>query len=236
MPFFKQPMKVSAKDDDSPVTAADMAADECIRMGLIKRFGTDISVVSEESRHGVDSDGFWLVDPLDGTRSFIAGSPEFTVNIAWIQNQRPQWGVIYAPALNQTWWGGPGYGAFADGRPIRAVTPQTPLRVVASKNHLTPQTADYLQRLPNHRPIHSGSSLKFCELAMGRADLYPRLGPCCEWDTAAGEAILIGAGGRICDFAGQLLRYGKPDPLNPWFLASGQADPRDYLPQAQDQQ
>ena len=233
---FGQPVGVQQKADNSPVTAADLAADRCITQGLVGLFGEHTRIVSEESNHGganpngQDSDEFWLIDPLDGTKSFIAGSAEFTVNIALIRQGRPIWGVIDAPALGKTWWGGLQQGAFEDAQAVNAVAPASPLRVLASKNHLTPATQQFLNGLESHQKVQSGSSLKFCEIASGRADLYPRMGPCCEWDTGAGEAILIGAGGSVCDLQGQPLRYGKADTLNPFFIASGQADPRDYLP------
>lgn len=235
LPFFRNDPDVLTKADSSPLTQADLAADRCIVNGLKQLLGDDTSIVSEESTHGPTAEVFWLVDPLDGTKSFVAGSCEFTVNIALIRHGRPVWGVIFAPALDQCWWGGPGLGAFYEGQPIHVQPCQQPLRVLASKNHLNADTRAYLERLPEHVPVHSGSSLKFCTIALGQADLYPRLGPCCEWDTGAGEAILMGAGGSICDLQGQELVYGKSDPLNPHFIASGQTDPRHYLPQRQDQ-
>lgn len=226
--YFRGDFEVYDKSDDSPLTQADLAADAIISAGL-----PDYPIRSEESSHGdfAASETFWLVDPVDGTRSFVAGSPEYTVNIALIHRGRPVWGVIDAPALNQTWWGGPGQGAFFNGEPIRVTATQSPLRVLASRNHLNALTLDFIAALPAHERVQRGSSLKFCAIAMGQADLFPRMGPCCEWDTGAGEAILIGAGGSICDLAGQPLAYGKADALNPYFIASGETNPVDYLPQ-----
>ncbi len=228
--YFQSDFEVYDKADDSPLTQADLAADRVITAAL-----KDFPIRSEESGHGdfVNAETFWLVDPLDGTKSFVAGHPDYTVNIALIHQGRPVWGVIDAPALGQTWWGGPGHGAFFNGEPMRASAANTPLRVLASRNHLNAATHAFIEALPAHTRVQRGSSLKFCAIAMGEADLYPRLGPCCEWDTGAGEAILMGAGGAICDLNGAPLAYGKVDALNPFFVASGKTNPVDYLPQGQ---
>ena len=231
MPYFASNLTVSLKSDNSPVTVADQAAHHVIEQAL-QPLG--YPVVSEEGHNRDGGACYWLVDPLDGTRSFIDGSTEFTVNIAWIDQGRPVWGVVHAPALNRTWWGGVDHDSQMQSeqgvQTIQVSPSRHPLRVLASKNHSNPATQAFLEQLGQIEHIASGSSLKFCEIAQGQADLYPRLGPCCEWDTAAGEAVLMGAGGQVCDFQGQPLRYGKSDVLNPHFIASGQRDPRDYLP------
>lgn len=235
--FFQGSVEVQIKSDRSEVTEADHAAHRIIEQGLAE---TGIPVVSEEGSHHAGAERFWCVDPLDGTKSFIAGSPEYTVNIALIEQGRPVWGVVYAPAQERLWFGGAGQGAWMQSQggeqPIGVSATGSPLRVLATRNHSNPQTEAFLADLGPIEHLARGSSLKFCAIAQGEADLYPRLGPCCEWDTAAGEAILIGAGGAVCDFDGQPLRYGKPDVLNPWFIASGQASPSDYLPKRQHQQ
>lgn len=231
MDYFQTSLAVSLKSDDSPVTLADQAAHDLIESALASQ---GLPVVSEEGQHSSQAERYWLVDPLDGTRSFIAGSPEFTVNIALIDQGRPVWGVVHAPALNKTWFGGVGHPSqmrvSGQSEPIRVSPPQVPLRVMASKNHSNPETQAFITGLGAVDHVAAGSSLKFCYIAQGLADVYPRLGPCCEWDTAAGEAVLIGAGGGVCDFQGNPLAYGKADVLNPHFIASGQRDPRDYLP------
>lgn len=228
MAFFES-HRVTTKADGSPVTEADLAAHE-ILLGL-----PDFPVVSEEGDHTPPSGPYWLVDPLDGTRSFVEGQPDFTVNVALIESGAPVWGMVSAPAFETTWWGGQGRGAVVQrggqAAAIRVSPTASPLRVLCSKNHLNGPTQGFIDGLGPVARVQRGSSLKFCAIAEGEADLYPRLGPCCEWDTAAGQAVLEGAGGQVVDFAGQRLRYGKADVLNPHFLASGQADPRDYLPQ-----
>ncbi|MBJ6985384.1 3'(2'),5'-bisphosphate nucleotidase CysQ [Luteimonas sp. MC1750] len=223
---------VRAKADASPVTAADLAAHHCIVHGLT-RLTPDIPVLSEESAHAVPTgrrrawSRFWLVDPLDGTREFLKRNGEFTVNIALVDHGVPVFGVIQAPVGGAVWHGAPGEGAFRrDGdaeRPIATRRPATaPLRVAASRSHLDPRTAALLQRLGAHETIGLGSSLKFCLLAEGGMDAYPRMGPTSEWDTAAGQAILEAAGGCVLDLQGRPFRYNQRDTLlNGHFIALG---------------
>lgn len=221
---------VKHKDDGSPLTLADLAAHSIVAEGL-RRLTREVPVVSEEDDASqvfrVPMGEFWLVDPLDGTREFLARNGEFTVNVALVRDGRPVWGVVYAPALDLMYWGGPGVGAFRQGasgvQAIQAAGPVLPghaCRVLASKSHLDDDTRDFIGRLGNAVLVQAGSSLKFCRLAEGSADLYPRFGPTCEWDTAAGQAVLEGAGGQVVDRHGQPLRYGKPGVLNPHFIAS----------------
>lgn len=221
--------RLSYKADDSPLTIADLAAHQTIA-GALRRLTPDIGVVSEEDagslRHRLPSGEFWLVDPLDGTKEFLARSGEFTVNIALVRDGVPVLGVVYAPIVAQMYWGGQGIGAFRDSAgvtaPIRVAAPaaDAPLRVLASKSHLNAETAAFIARLGRHELVQAGSSLKFCRIAEGAADVYPRLGPTCEWDTAAAQAVVEAAGGIVHDLGGVALRYGKPEVLNPHFVAA----------------
>ena len=223
---------VRAKADDSPVTAADMAAHRCIIAGLA-RLTPDIPVLSEESAHTVPLHArrawsrFWLVDPLDGTREFLKGNGEFTVNIALVDAGVPVFGVIQSPVSGAVWHGVPGQGAFRRDAGIERVVSTrrpaiAPLRVAASRSHLDARTAAMLQRIGEHESIGLGSSLKFCLLAEGGMDAYPRLGPTSEWDTAAGQAILEAAGGCVLDLRGRPFRYNQRDTLlNGDFVALG---------------
>lgn len=225
-------LAVRAKADHSPVTAADLAAHRCIVAGLAK-LTPDIPVLSEEATHAVTLEKrrawsrYWLVDPLDGTREFLKRNGEFTVNIALIDDGVAVFGVIQSPVSGAVWHGAPGQGAFRrDGdaeRPIATRRPATaPLRVAASRSHLDPRTAALLARIGEHESIGLGSSLKFCLLAEGGMDAYPRMGPTSEWDTAAGQAILEAAGGRVLDLRGRPFRYNQRDTLlNGDFIALG---------------
>lgn len=238
---------VVTKADQSPVTAADAAA-EAVILAALARLAPDLPVVAEEATAAGQAPAdlgrrFALVDPLDGTKEFIARNGEFTVNIALIEAGRPVAGVVLAPALGLIWWGVVGVGAFAaqlgtDGRtltakrPIRVrAAPVAGLSVLASRSHCGAATEDFLGRLTVAERISAGSSLKFCRIAEGICDLYPRHGPTMEWDTAAGDAILSAAGGKVTDTRGQPLVYGKrgrpgvADFLNPDFVAMGDLDP-----------
>jgi 3'(2'), 5'-bisphosphate nucleotidase len=219
----------SIKEDNSPLTQADLAAHHIIADALA-RLTPDIPVVSEEDadslRHRQAHGVFWLIDPLDGTKEFLARNDEFTVNIALIKDGIAVFGVIDAPALGLTYWGGTEMSAF---RTYKGETvaihvsnrdSQRPLRVVASKSHMNADTVAFIDKLGAHELIQAGSSLKFCRVAEGAADYYPRLGPTCEWDTAAAQAIVEAAGGHVYQLDGQPLRYGKAELLNPYFVAS----------------
>ena len=226
-------LAVSPKADNSPVTQADLRAHEIIVEGLAK-LAPAIPVVSEEDtdslRHRTPDGLFWLIDPLDGTREFIARNDEFTVNIALISGGVAVLGVVFAPALDLLYWGGADFGAFRDasGKTERiavAGNGQSPcaIRVVASKSHMNAETSRFIMALGPHELIQAGSSLKFCRIAEGAADIYPRLGPTCEWDTAAAQAIVEAAGGHVSTLDGARLRYGKTDVLNPHFIARAAA-------------
>jgi 3'(2'), 5'-bisphosphate nucleotidase len=221
----------SLKTDGSPVTAADQAAEDIIQAALAD-LTPEIPVIAEEAMAKgpapeVAGRRFWLVDPLDGTREFLSGNGEFTVNIALIEDGRPILGVVVAPALGQSYGGyGPGTATLADAdgeRPIqvRPVPPEGET-VMGSRSHGDPAA---MERFLADRKVAAfraaGSSLKLCLIARGEADVYPRFGPTMEWDIAAGHAVLAAAGGRVRTLEGGPFLYGKPDYRNGPFIASG---------------
>lgn len=238
MAVYATDFAADAKADASPVTAADHAAEAIILAGLRKELPGAPCVAEEEVAAGrvpdIGAGPFILVDPLDGTREFVSRNGDFTVNIALVRGRVPVVGVVYAPARGMLYSGRPGAAfavATADGAIIgrrRAITvrpPREPLSIVASRAHLTPETAAFIERFPGAETVSVGSSLKFCLLASGEADLYPRFGRTMEWDTAAGDAVLRAAGGRMRRPDGSPLLYGKRgqaddvDFANPWFVA-----------------
>lgn len=225
---------VEIKADRSPLTAADRAAHACIEAGLAA-LTPAIPVWSEESagipwetrRHWRE---FWLVDPLDGTREFLGRNGEFTVNIALVRDHQPVLGVVHAPVPDRDYYGWRGGGAWrADGggaaRGIRVRRPVTdPVRVTGSRSHRDPGLDALLRALGPHTFVAVGSSLKFCLVAEGKADFYPRFGPTSAWDTAAGQAVVEAAGGSVQDLQGTALRYNRQaEILNPAFAAWGDA-------------
>ncbi len=221
---------VRSKADRSPVTDADVRA-EAIIIEALQQLTPQIPIVAEEaaSESAVPAVGerFWLVDPLDGTREFVRRNGEFTVNIALVERGRPVLGLIYAPALDQLYFASAGGGAYIEqGGQRRAIACRTPpargLSVVTSRWHSDPQPWDpFLNGRKLASQQMTGSSLKFGLVACGQADLYPRMGRTWEWDTAAGQAIVTAAGGSVTDCHGIELRYGKPNFLNPSFIARG---------------
>ena len=226
---YDGPIKVTVKADESPLTQADQAAHRVIEQAL-EQLTPQWPVVSEESsperqQLRTQSPCYWLVDPLDGTKEFIQRNGEFTVNIALIRDGSPVFGVVHVPVLGLTYWGGGALGAWrrsdrgVEAIQVRQPQPGEPLTVVGSRSHSNAQTEAYLATLGSYELISVGSSLKFCLLAEGRAHLYPRLAPTCEWDTAAAQAVLEGAGGRVETLEGTPLRYSKADILNPFFVA-----------------
>lgn len=230
MAIYQTDFEVDHKADESPVTSADLASHHIIVNGLAELAG-DIPVLSEESANAPWDERkgwhrFWLVDPIDGTKDFVSRTGEFTVNIALIENGVPILGVVTAPALGEAFWGVLGEGAWKrDSRgqihPIQVAVPPDQKRVMASKSHLNEDTRKFIEALGSHRLMQAGSSLKFCRIAEGAADIYPRLGPTSEWDTGAAQAVLAAAGGKVCQLDGSPLLYGKQDVLNPHFVASG---------------
>ena len=220
--------EVETKGDQSPVTICDRAAEQIILRALAEA-APGVPVIAEEEvaagRIPAHDDTYFLVDPLDGTKEFVRGGDDYTVNIGLIDGGRPKLGVVYQPATGRLWGGLVGHGAFVDEggsrRPIRTRQLGEARAAVASKSHLTQSTVDYLAEvmgLCDHVSI--GSSLKFCIVAEGKADIYPRLSPTSEWDTAAGHAVLLAAGGRVDGLDGAPLQYGKPAFLNLGFCAT----------------
>jgi len=228
---YERDFAVEQKQDGSPLTLADRAAHEVISTGLAA-LEPAWPILSEEAAE-ISWDErrrwrrLWLVDPLDGTREFVSRNGEFTVNIALIEAGEPVLGLVYVPLLGVTYYAARGHGAFRrrEGEPARPVHARPyaggPPIVVTSRSHPGEQLAGYLGRLGPHETVAMGSSLKFCLVAEGTADLYPRLGPTMEWDTAAAHCIVEAAGGRIADTAGRPLVYNKESLLNPWFIVSG---------------
>jgi 3'(2'), 5'-bisphosphate nucleotidase len=222
------------KDDGSPVTAADEAAEAVIVDGL-RRLVPDVPIISEEAAarekpRAIESGSYFLIDPLDGTREFIAGGVDYTVNIALVTDSAPILGIICQPGLGRFWRGIVGRGAdwfsFDHGsekpgpihtRPMPAGDPV----VMVSRSHLDPRTKAYVDGLRGAKLVPYGSSAKFCRLAEGAADLYPRLAPTHDWDIAAGHAILVAAGGRVMAPSGGQIAYGSKDLLIPAFVAWG---------------
>jgi 3'(2'), 5'-bisphosphate nucleotidase len=232
--IYERGFEVAEKADRSPLTEADSASHALI-VEQLKALAPDVPVVSEESEPVSDVRRaswrrFWLVDPLDGTKEFINRNGEFTVNIALIEGDRPVLGVVYVPVSADAYFACRGSGAykqagacarrrvaartFAGGRPI----------VVASRSHAGAETRAFLEAIGPHDVVSMGSALKFCLVAEGTADVYPRLGPTMEWDTAAAQCVVEEAGGRVLDAHGRPLRYNKHDLRNPWFIVAGAGD------------
>ncbi len=225
MTIYATDFTSKTKNDSSPVTEADEAAEKIILAGL----NPAIPVISEEAaalgRIPAVADHFFLVDPLDGTKEFISRNGEFTVNIAEIKQGVPVAGVVFAPARSRIFWGELGKGA-AQGLPwspmqVRKASPEG-ATVVASRSHRDSATDEYLSKIKVKSLCSAGSSLKFCLIAAGEADLYPRFGRTMEWDTAAGHAVLLAAGGKVLTTEGIPLSYGKHGDgyANPAFIAS----------------
>lgn len=226
MDCYHSNVRVEEKADKSPVTEADLAANAVIVRHL-SQLTPDIPILSEESAHTEWRDrqhwqSFWLVDPLDGTKEFLRKNGEFTVNIALIKEGRPVLAVVHAPALGKTWLGD-GNKAWlqtkAGREPIRVREATVPT-VVGSRSHPSPDMADFLNMLGQHKMTEVGSSLKFCLVAEGRAQFYPRLGPTMMWDTAAGQCIAESAGASVTLFNQEPLQYHREELLNPSFLVS----------------
>ena len=229
MAVYAGAFTVERKLDDSPLTQADIESQSIILEGLAK-LTPGVPVLAEESAQAPWSerrtwDELWVVDPLDGTREFVKRNGEFAINIALIIEHEPVLGLVAVPAQGRMYVGAAGSGAqrrLADGSTsrIRIAPPAVPLRVLGSRSHKSPQLAAYLAHLPRHELLGVGSALKFCLLAEGNADLYPRFGPTSEWDTAAGQALLEAAGGHMTRMDGHRLRYNcRESVINADFVA-----------------
>jgi 3'(2'), 5'-bisphosphate nucleotidase len=229
----------TAKADDSPLTAADLRAHRLI----VRRLGEitpELPVLSEEGADVPFAERsqwrrYWLVDPLDGTREFLSRNGEFTVNIALVEGHAPALGIVHVPVTDTTYRGLPGEGAWRErgGEPAErirvAARSAAPLRVVGSRSHRGNSLDAFLERIGARELVAIGSSLKFCRVAEGAADVYPRLGPTSEWDTAAAHAVLLAAGGGVSALDGTPLAYNtREELLNPFFVAFGPRD-RDWL-------
>jgi 3'(2'), 5'-bisphosphate nucleotidase len=232
---YAEPIEVVTKDDNSPLTRADLASHRII-VDRLRALTPDIPLLSEESEGISDSERlswsrYWLIDPLDGTKEFVNRNGEFTVNIALIDTHRPMLGVVHVPVHEQSFAGVVGMGAWrqdGDGDPQAITTrrpPATPPVVVGSRSHANPKLEACLAPIGEVELVSMGSSLKFCRVAEGAADLYPRLGPTSEWDTAAAQAVVEAAGGQVLELDGRPLEYNRSENiLNPYFLVIGDPD------------
>ncbi len=233
MDIYESEFNVDIKSDKSPLTKADILSNKIICQSL-EQITPDIPILSEESSNiqyqkRLEWRQYWLVDPLDGTKEFIKKNGEFTTNIALISENRPILGVIHAPAINETFWGSNEIGAYQligdslSSKKRISVSKQgnDELRIVSSRSHPSGDLKKLLDKLEKYKLVNIGSSLKFCLVAKGEADCYPRFGPTCEWDTAAGEIIAQSAGANIVNLENKVIEYNqKEDYLNPYFLVS----------------
>ncbi|MDA9006500.1 3'(2'),5'-bisphosphate nucleotidase CysQ [Litoricola sp.] len=232
MAIYEQDFDVDYKDDSSPLTQADLASHHCIVDGLCERF-PHIPILSEESSdkeklNRMSWQTYWLIDPLDGTKEFVKRNGEFTVNIALVTRHQPVFGVVYAPALDVTYWGDKSSGAFkAEGGIDKAITvrPRSAKSsdwvVVGSRSHQSDEFKAFMQNYADADIVSLGSSLKLCLVAEGKADLYPRLGLTSEWDTAASQAVVEAAGGQVLAFPEMkplVCNQSADSLLNPHFL------------------
>jgi len=232
--YQRDDFDVELKGDNSPLTAADKASHQMIMAGLTQHFA-DIPVLSEEGAEIPYEQRklwsrFWLVDPLDGTKEFIKRNGEFTVNIALIEDGQAVAGVVYVPVQDKMYCGSQNDGCWTqqgDEPPVKVsvrTIPTQGLTVVMSRSHPSAELEAYLKDLTVAEALPVGSSLKLCVVAEGKADLYPRLGPTMEWDTAAGHAVVVAAGGTVTTVDGGPLCYNKENLLNPYFIVKGRLD------------
>ena len=235
--IYRQDFKIYEKQDASPLTEADLASHRII-VDALRQLTPDIPVLSEEDANLPFTErsqwsSYWILDPLDGTKEFIKKNDEFTVNIALVKQHRPHIGVVHVPATGVTFYGEAGKGAFRieDGKTVQIHATQPariPLRVAGSRSHAGSSLQTFLEKVGEHEIISMGSSLKLCLVAEGKADIYPRLGPTSEWDTAAAQAVVEAAGGMVTDTSGNPLLYNmKESLLNPHFLVFGDSS-RDW--------
>lgn len=233
---YETDFAVQRKDDESPLTKADMASHHVLTAGLTG-LTPGLPLISEESglpdfAERSQWDCYWLIDPLDGTKEFVNRNGEFTVNVALIRDGRPVFGVVYVPVTEETYVGCEGYGAErrrSNGAAERisvSAKSQNPVRVVGSRSHRGDSLNAFLEQIGDFELHPVGSSLKFCYVAEGSADIYPRLGPTSEWDTAAAQAVVEQAGGQVLELSGRPMAYNqKENILNAYFLVVG---PRDH--------
>lgn len=237
---YRRGFVVQRKADNSPLTEADLLAHRSLK-ALLERLAPGVPVLSEESR-AVDYDirrhwqRYWLVDPVDGTREFVDGTGEFSLNVALIENGVPVFGIVHAPVLGVSWIGQQGQGATRlEGEQQRSIQVRplpargaAPWKVVGSRSHSVGLFDTFCESLPPHERLVMGSSIKLCLIAEGEADLYPRFGPTCEWDTAAAQAVVTAAGGGVLNARTlEPLRCNQQDSLlNPSFIVCGQRDER----------
>ncbi|MCF6172870.1 MAG: 3'(2'),5'-bisphosphate nucleotidase CysQ [Campylobacteraceae bacterium] len=230
MQIYNKDFIIEYKDDNSPLTEADIKANQIICKNL-ERFYPNIPIMSEENKEvpfkiRKEWQYYWCIDPIDGTKEFIKKNGEFTVNIALIYKNEPILGVVYAPAINEMYWAKKGNGAYKNGDklPLHVNTDKKEkLKVVASKSHLSQETQEFIDTLATKEveQVSKGSSLKLCMVAEGIADIYPRLAPTMEWDTAAADAVVREVGKMTYMFESkQPIVYNKRDLLNPWFIVS----------------
>jgi len=230
MQVYKQDFEVEYKQDSSPLTLADKKANDIIKDGL-NQLSVNFPILSEEGKEVLYEDRkhweyFWLVDPLDGTKEFVKKNGEFTVNIALIHKDTPIFGVVYAPALGVCYWAKKGKGAFKDGEklPLKVVNQRKTYKVVASRSHMSDDTQNFINNIDTSKEkelISIGSSLKICLVAEGEADLYPRLGPTMEWDTAAAHVVALESGVNLKKYKNNkylTFDYNKEELLNEWFV------------------
>ncbi len=249
MKLYKSDYKVSRKSNFSTLTDADILANDIILAGL-KNFSPDVPIISEESyipEYSVRSQWrqYWLIDPIDGTNSFVRGRDQFTVNIALIENNYPILGAVYLPVEQTTYWGAVGLGAFrihdedGESAPIRVNQLGADfIRIIAPFTRTHQEVKIFTKNLESDgitcEVRHSSSSIKFCRVAEGAADIFPNFGPTSEWDTGAAQCVVECAGGSVVDLNGNRMRYNKPDSYleNPRFFATGAGDFdwRPYLP------
>jgi len=223
--YNNQEPNITYKMDQSPLTEADLMSHKVISSQLSSI--SQIPIISEESENiHTKSEIYWLIDPLDGTKEFISKNGEFTVNIALIENHFPLIGIVFHPVSGIAYIGGKNLGAIKieetnEHKDIFVSGAHSPIRVVASRSHLNESTKNFIKELGSVTTIHSGSSLKICLVAEGLADIYPRLAPTSEWDTAAAQAVVEGAGGSVLTLDGSRVKYQKENILNPDFIVRG---------------
>lgn len=242
MDIYETEFDVGIKSDQSPLTKADILSNRIICSSL-KKITPDTPVLSEESseikyHERLKWKDYWLVDPLDGTKEFIKKNGEFTTNIALISNNRPVLGVIHVPAINETFWGSKEIGSYhligdsiSNKERINVSKERkSELRIISSRSHSSGDLKKLLDKLGKYKLLNTGSSLKFCLVAKGEADCYPRLGPTCEWDTAAGEVIAESAGANVFNLDNKVIMYNKKeDYLNPHFLVSNSIETKEEI-------